>query len=1054
MGTLYLAEDPSLDRLIAIKLLKDDSDELRQRFIREARTAGRLKHINIVSIFDVGEFEDRPFIAMEYIPGETLGEIIKRRAPLALTRKLVLMEELCAGLAHAHRSGIVHRDVKPANIMLDAEGTLKVLDFGIARWESSGMTRSGVIMGSLNYMSPELVAGRPIDQRSDVFAVGAVTYEFLSYVRAFPGGIPGVFTRVVQQPPDQFESVAASLDPEIVQILERALAKDPAERYQDLSAMRHDLQRVRQRLEREVDDETIVLHRVSAPGAATETPPLAAELADAVAQAQSAIEAIDIGATHTAIDRVRNLGAESHIILSLQDRLADVLNLRQAQEWTDEARQLFSDGALTAAFELARRAELLTPDQPQVATLLGTIEQARSQRDDERTRLLTITRELGRARSAFDDGAFELAVRIADGVLALDPANHAARTLSVQAAEAAERRTLQQHEESAKAAVGAARALFDTGSREPAIDRLRAYAPRHAIVDEAIGSWTEELEAINRTVRRSRALALLQAGRTAIGQEDFGAAAGALDELREVPADAGEEVAALAGELQRAREAAAERARIAGVIGQIETALDDGRIDAVEPLWNELPEVVRDSTRARPLLERWQAFQSSAELARQFDESLARAASAFGDQQLEQANTAVRDALRLRPDDESALALQRRIGDAVVERNARALVAEAEAQLKAGDLDRAARSVARARTLDAAHDAVNAVGVRIEAAQQAAVEAARRRAELAQSARTAISQEHFEAAAATLEELRQLPSVAGSEASAIAVDLQRAREAFERRLRAADLIARLSTALDDQRLDAADALITQYRDGHFDPEPVRPLIERARGLRHAADLARQFDDAIGRAQSALEGKRLELAGTAIADALRVRPADEAAIALKRLIDAAVVAREAEQRAAALRREIDDAVRALERGDLEVARASVARVLALDAGNTDARRLAGEIAEAERRAAAERDARRLIGEAEQRLKAGDLDLAATLIGEAKALDAAPEAVDAVASRIEIARQAAAEEEARRRAVASGLDAAKVAVAERRFEERQPGSTRCRGSTSGTRKRPSF
>src|SRR6185295_5866010 len=117
MGSVYLAQDPKLDRNLAIKLLKDDSPDLRGRFEREARTAARLRHPNIVSIFDVDEFDGHPFIAMEYVPGETLAEIIKRRAPLSLTRKLVIADELCRGLAHAHRQGIVHRDIKPANVM-------------------------------------------------------------------------------------------------------------------------------------------------------------------------------------------------------------------------------------------------------------------------------------------------------------------------------------------------------------------------------------------------------------------------------------------------------------------------------------------------------------------------------------------------------------------------------------------------------------------------------------------------------------------------------------------------------------------------------------------------------------------------------------------------------------------------------------------------------------------------------------------------------------------------------------------------------------------------
>ena len=134
MGALYLALDPAIDRLVALKLLRIDSDEMRARFLREARSAGRLQHPHIVTVYDVGEHDGQPFIAMEYVQGETLGEIIRRRAPVPLSQKLSLMEDLCDGLNYAHGAGLVHRDIKPANLMVTNRAEdLKILDFGIAR---------------------------------------------------------------------------------------------------------------------------------------------------------------------------------------------------------------------------------------------------------------------------------------------------------------------------------------------------------------------------------------------------------------------------------------------------------------------------------------------------------------------------------------------------------------------------------------------------------------------------------------------------------------------------------------------------------------------------------------------------------------------------------------------------------------------------------------------------------------------------------------------------------------------------------------------------------
>src|SRR5690606_38898307 len=138
----------------------------------EARAAARLRHPNIVTIFDVGEHDGQPFIAMEYIQGKTLAEVVRGNVPLPLVRKLELMEALCDGLGFAHKSGIIHRDVKPANLMLDADGSLKILDFGIARAaESSSMTKAGMHIGKLNYLSREQVSGQPDERRSELFAV-------------------------------------------------------------------------------------------------------------------------------------------------------------------------------------------------------------------------------------------------------------------------------------------------------------------------------------------------------------------------------------------------------------------------------------------------------------------------------------------------------------------------------------------------------------------------------------------------------------------------------------------------------------------------------------------------------------------------------------------------------------------------------------------------------------------------------------------------------------------------------------------------------------------
>ena len=252
MGSLYLARDPAIDRLVAIKVLRRgfDTEAVRERFAREARAAGRLRHPNIVTIFDVGEHDGDPFIAMEFLAGETLAELIRQKAGLTLSRRLKLLEELCDGLAYAHRAGLVHRDVKPANLMVDAEGVLKILDFGIVRVSDSGVTQAGVLVGTINYMSPEQVLGTGVDHRSDIFAVGLVAYELLCGRQAFPGTMKdGLLKRVPAAEIEPLTSVLPSVDADVAAIVEHALKKDPGDRYQELARMRNDLTKVRQRVE-------------------------------------------------------------------------------------------------------------------------------------------------------------------------------------------------------------------------------------------------------------------------------------------------------------------------------------------------------------------------------------------------------------------------------------------------------------------------------------------------------------------------------------------------------------------------------------------------------------------------------------------------------------------------------------------------------------------------------------------------------------------------------------------------------------------------------------
>jgi len=249
MGEVYRAHDTSLNREVAIKTIstgRGEDETLRARFRREAQSAAQLSHPNIVKVFDFGEYEQQLYMAMELLEGTDLKIAIQARE-LALPHKLDILEKVCEGLAHAHSKEIVHRDLKPANIHLGKDGGVKIMDFGLARLGGSDMTKTGMVMGTPHYMSPEQVKGGKADTRSDVFALGALAYELLTNHKPFEAEtMHAVLYKVMQEDPTPARDLLPTLPPVIAHVVEKALAKDPAERYATAGEMLISLQKARQ----------------------------------------------------------------------------------------------------------------------------------------------------------------------------------------------------------------------------------------------------------------------------------------------------------------------------------------------------------------------------------------------------------------------------------------------------------------------------------------------------------------------------------------------------------------------------------------------------------------------------------------------------------------------------------------------------------------------------------------------------------------------------------------------------------------------------------------
>jgi serine/threonine-protein kinase len=250
-GEVYEARDPDIGRPVAIKTCAVGDEESRARFLQEARLAGNLHHRNLTTLYDFGSEGDLLYLVWEFLPGEDLETINQRGRPLTLRERVEILIGITYGLGHAHDAGIVHRDVKPGNIRILPDGTVKIMDFGIAKflYADRSLTRKGFTLGTSSYLAPEQVRGDPIDRRADVFSFGVLAYEFLSGRKPFEGkSRAAILDAVASSPAAPLAEVAPDLPSRLAQLVERCLRKDPEERYASMEPVRRELLAVRQEM--------------------------------------------------------------------------------------------------------------------------------------------------------------------------------------------------------------------------------------------------------------------------------------------------------------------------------------------------------------------------------------------------------------------------------------------------------------------------------------------------------------------------------------------------------------------------------------------------------------------------------------------------------------------------------------------------------------------------------------------------------------------------------------------------------------------------------------
>jgi serine/threonine-protein kinase len=245
MGVVYLARDVQLDRPVALKFLGsliDNSDEFRQRFVREAKAAAKISHPNIISIYDISASVGKAYIAMEYVDGPNLHRYTQQKGKVEAREAVNIIAQACAALSAIHEAGITHRDIKPDNILIAKGGLVKLTDFGLAKAEDARITQAGTIMGTPSYMPPEQVLGRDTDARSDIYALGLVLYETMTGKTVFREG--NILERQVTEVPAPPSTVIDSVPPEVDAIVMKCIQKNPEDRYQTARELWNELRKV------------------------------------------------------------------------------------------------------------------------------------------------------------------------------------------------------------------------------------------------------------------------------------------------------------------------------------------------------------------------------------------------------------------------------------------------------------------------------------------------------------------------------------------------------------------------------------------------------------------------------------------------------------------------------------------------------------------------------------------------------------------------------------------------------------------------------------------
>ncbi len=402
MGVVFKARDPFIGRAVAVKTITAvvmENSDLLERFYREAKAAGGLQHPNIVTVYEMSESDGFPFIAMEYLEGESLEKLIARKPPLPLAQKLGYIVQTCRALDYSHRRGVVHRDIKPANIVLTLEGVIKVVDFGIARIAESSNTQTGALLGTLGYMSPQQLRGQHADERADIWALGVVLYEMISYQRPFTGDNHGaLILNILQDDPKPIRERSPECSEELSSIVHRALCKKDTDRYQTMEALLRDLEPIWSSMQR---DAVQMMVREG----------------QRLMEEGKPEEAREIFRQSLQIDTL-NLTAKA-LFDQMNTNLGEGAISQRVREKVARAEQLLSEGLLLEARVEVESALKLNPQDSAARTIHETVQWQQGRASETRNEQQQfLSRQIRSMRSAIDRGELSNAIQMGKDTIA------------------------------------------------------------------------------------------------------------------------------------------------------------------------------------------------------------------------------------------------------------------------------------------------------------------------------------------------------------------------------------------------------------------------------------------------------------------------------------------------------------------------------------------------------------------------------------------------------------------------------------------------------------